>query len=102
VKLFGLLESYEDLVVGSDAPVIAVVRKQGQKQGAVLRVAGERKHARKGAKALAECVAWAAENLECNADVPAPPDGEYVEFAHVNGAWWPVNDGMVLARKVEK
>ena len=101
MKLFELLEQYEDVQVPEDAPVIAVVRKKGKKAGAAVRVKGEKKFTAKGARCIADCVAWAAEHLECDEKVPAAVEADYSEYAHVNGRWWPVQDGMVLARKVE-
>jgi hypothetical protein len=100
VNLFDLLEQYEDLEVPADAPVIAIVRKAGRKAGGIVRVEGDRRFTAKGARSLAECVSWAAEHMECSANVPAVVDAEYAEYAHVNGQWWPVRGGMVLARRV--
>ena len=101
VKLFDLLEQYENVQVPADALVIALVRKKGQKAGAVVREGSTKLCQKKGSGALTECVQWAAENRETTAALPQDPGGEYVEFAHVNGSWYCIEDGMVLAKVAE-
>ena len=99
MKLFDLLEQYENVQVPEDALVIALVRKKGQKAGAVVREGSTKLCQKKGSGVLTECVVWASAEKGASPDLPRDPGGEYVEFAHVNGGWYCIEDGMVLARR---